>query len=117
MLGTVMLFRVAVAIMQMHREDILACDSAAGLYALMRSMTAHLFHADKLLKVRLRDCASLRRRALTRDLSRPQIACEDLRPLIKDRDISVLRDKHARELQAELGISPEEDDRPAGRSF
>lgn len=37
-----------------------------------------------------------------------QIACEDLRPLIKDRDISVLRNKHVVDLQVELGILPEE---------
>ncbi|ORY69410.1 rab-GTPase-TBC domain-domain-containing protein [Leucosporidium creatinivorum] len=85
-LGTVMLFRVAVAIIQMNHAEILACDSAASLYALMRSMTTHLYQVDKLLK----------------------IACEDLRPLIKDRDISVLRNKHVADLQVELGISPEE---------
>lgn len=50
-LGTVMLFRVAVAIIQMNRAEILACDSAASLYALMRSMTTHLYQVDKLLKV------------------------------------------------------------------
>lgn len=48
-----MLFRVAVAIIQMNRDEILACDSAASLYALMRSMTAHLYQVDKLLKVRI----------------------------------------------------------------
>lgn len=53
MLGTVMLFRVAVAILQMNHDEILACDSAASLYALMRSMTSHLYQVDKLLKVSL----------------------------------------------------------------
>ena len=47
-----MLFRVAVAIIQMNRDEILQCDSAASLYALMRSMTTHLYQVDKLLKVK-----------------------------------------------------------------
>lgn len=50
-----MLFRVAVAIIQINQAEILACDSAASLYALMRAMTTHLYQVDKLLKVRL-DC-------------------------------------------------------------
>lgn len=47
-----MLFRVAVAIIQINQAEILACDSAASLYALMRAMTTHLYQVDKLLKVR-----------------------------------------------------------------
>lgn len=50
--GTVILFRVAVAVLQMNSADILACDSAATLYALMRTMTTHLYQVDRLIKVR-----------------------------------------------------------------
>ncbi|KDE06357.1 hypothetical protein MVLG_03266 [Microbotryum lychnidis-dioicae p1A1 Lamole] len=84
--GTVMLFRVAVAILKLHETEILSCDSAATLYALMRAMTTHLYQVDKLLK----------------------IACEDLKAVIKDREISTLRMKHVNDLQQELGIFPEE---------
>lgn len=51
--GSVVLFRVAVAIIQMNSTEILACDSAASLYASMRMMTTHLYQVDKLLKVSL----------------------------------------------------------------
>jgi hypothetical protein len=51
--GTVILFRCAVAIIQMNSVEILVCDSAAGLYALMRNMTMHLYQVDRLLKVSL----------------------------------------------------------------
>ncbi|KAM0751672.1 TBC-domain-containing protein [Meredithblackwellia eburnea MCA 4105] len=81
--GTVILFRVAIAIIQMNSQEILSCDSAANLYALMRTMTTHLYQVDKLLK----------------------IACEDLRPLVKDRDISVLRSRHVADLQVEMSIT------------
>ncbi|KAL8291737.1 hypothetical protein RQP46_001995 [Phenoliferia psychrophenolica] len=84
--GTVILFRVAIATIQMNTLEILACDSAANLYALMRTMTTHLYQVDRLLK----------------------IACEDLRPLVKDRDISALRNRHVAALQIELAI-PDED--------
>ncbi|SCZ87922.1 BZ3500_MvSof-1268-A1-R1_Chr2-3g05390 [Microbotryum saponariae] len=84
--GTVMLFRVAVAILKLHETEILSCDSAATLYALIRAMTTHLYQVDKLLK----------------------IACEDLKTVIKDREVSTLRMKHVNDLQQELGIFPEE---------
>ncbi|KAM0786289.1 hypothetical protein ACM66B_001768 [Microbotryomycetes sp. NB124-2] len=85
-MGTVVLFRVTVAIFQMNKDDILACDSAASLYALMRAVTGHLYQVDKLVRY----------------------ATEDLRIAIKDREVSALRSKHVADLQAELGIQPEE---------
>ncbi|KAK4050235.1 hypothetical protein OIV83_003556 [Microbotryomycetes sp. JL201] len=85
-MGTVVLFRVTVAIFQMNKDDILACDSAASLYALMRAVTGHLYQVDKLLR----------------------LATEDLRVAIKDREVSSLRSKHVADLQTELGIQPEE---------
>ncbi|KAI5476629.1 hypothetical protein MNV49_007466 [Pseudohyphozyma bogoriensis] len=84
--GTVILFRVAVAILQMNSAELFACDSAATLYALMRNMTLHQYQVDRLLK----------------------IACEDLRTVVKDRDIFTLRNRHVGDLQAELGITPDE---------
>ncbi|GAA5880751.1 hypothetical protein JCM1840_007424 [Sporobolomyces johnsonii] len=81
--GTVLLFRVALAILKLHEADLLACDSAAGLYGLLGSLPGHLYHADKLLKV----------------------ACEDLASSVKDREVSLLRNKHVAVLQEELGLS------------
>lgn len=49
--GTVLLFRVALSILKLHEADLLACDSAAGLYGLLGSLPGHVYHADKLLKV------------------------------------------------------------------
>ncbi|KAK4701351.1 small G protein signaling modulator 3, partial [Phenoliferia sp. Uapishka_3] len=86
--GTVILFRVAIATIQMNTQEILACDSAANLYALMRTMTTHLYQVDRLLK----------------------IACEDLRPVVKDRDISMLRNRHVAALQQELAIPDADSD-------
>ncbi|GAA5921307.1 hypothetical protein JCM1841_002598 [Sporobolomyces salmonicolor] len=84
--GTVLLFRIALAILKLHEADLLACDSAAGLYGLLGSLPGHLYHADKLLKV----------------------ACEDLASSVKDRDVSLLRNKHVAVLQEELGMSAHE---------
>lgn len=58
-MGTVMLFRVTLAIFTIAKDEILACDSAASLYALMRAVTAHLYQVDRLLKVSIAlvDCA------------------------------------------------------------
>lgn len=41
----------------MNSVDILACDSASSLYALIRTMTTHLYQVDKLLKVSSVDIA------------------------------------------------------------
>ncbi|GAA5950044.1 hypothetical protein JCM3765_004174 [Sporobolomyces pararoseus] len=86
--GTVLLFRVALSILKLHESDLLACDSAAGLYGLLGSLPGHIYHADKLLKV----------------------ACEDLASSVKDREIAVLRRTHVAALQDELGISAGDSD-------
>ncbi|GAA5891258.1 hypothetical protein JCM6882_004638 [Rhodosporidiobolus microsporus] len=81
--GTVLLFRIALAILKLHEADLLACDSAASLYGLLGTLPTHLYHADKLLKV----------------------ACEDLASSVKDREVSVLRNQHVAELQEQMGLS------------
>ncbi|GAA5978730.1 hypothetical protein JCM5350_002497 [Sporobolomyces pararoseus] len=86
--GTVLLFRVALSILKLHETDLLACDSAAGLYGLLGSLPGHIYHADKLLKV----------------------ACEDLATTVKDREIATLRRTHVAALQDELGISAGDSD-------
>ncbi|SCV74842.1 BQ2448_7871 [Microbotryum intermedium] len=107
--GTVMLFRVAVAILKLHETEILSCDSAATLYALMRAMTTHLYQVDKLLKVRWQGLIFIPdHRELMKNLCLQQIVCEDLKAAIKDREVSTLRMKHVNDLQQELGIFPEE---------
>ncbi|GAA5932439.1 uncharacterized protein JCM15063_001226 [Sporobolomyces koalae] len=84
--GTVLLFRVALSILKLHEAELLACDSAAGLYGLLGSLPGHIFHADKLLKV----------------------ACEDLASSVKDREVAALRRTHVLALQEELGIAPDD---------
>ncbi|GAA6061569.1 hypothetical protein JCM10212_001101 [Sporobolomyces blumeae] len=81
--GTVLLFRVALGILKLHEAELLACDSAAGLYGLLGALPGHIYHADKLLKV----------------------ACEDLAASVKDREVTTLRRMHVAALQAELGIA------------
>lgn len=49
--GTVVLFRVALAIIQISSAELLACDSAATLYAGIKSLTGHLYQVDRLLDV------------------------------------------------------------------
>lgn len=51
--GTIFLFRIALAILKLHETDLLDCDSAAGLYAMLGQLPAGLWNADRLLKVRL----------------------------------------------------------------
>ncbi|TNY20837.1 GTPase activating rab protein [Rhodotorula diobovata] len=81
--GTIFLFRVALAILKLHEPDLLECDSAASLYALLGQLPAGLWNADRLLKV----------------------ACEDLATAIKDREVSGLRNKHVAALQEEMGLN------------
>ncbi|GAA5834708.1 hypothetical protein JCM9279_007088 [Rhodotorula babjevae] len=80
--GTIFLFRVALAILKLHEADLLECDSAASLYALLGQLPAGLWNADRLLKV----------------------ACEDLASVVKDREVSGLRSKHVAALQDEMGL-------------
>jgi hypothetical protein len=50
--GLVVLFRVALAMLKLHEDDILACDSATSIYVYLRNLPAQLVQADRLLKVR-----------------------------------------------------------------
>ncbi|GAA6040682.1 hypothetical protein JCM8097_000874 [Rhodosporidiobolus ruineniae] len=81
--GTVLLFRIALALLKLHEADLLACDSAAALYGKLGTLPAGCYHADKLLK----------------------IACEDLASSVKDREVSQLRSKHVAELQEQMGLT------------
>ncbi|BGO89926.1 hypothetical protein NBRC10512_006451 [Rhodotorula toruloides] len=85
--GTIFLFRVALAILKLHEAELLACDSAASLYALLGHLPAGLWNADRLLKV----------------------ACDDLASVVKDRDVSLLRNKHVFALEEDLGLSAADD--------
>lgn len=59
--GTIFVFRIAVAILKLHEADLLECDSAASLYALLGQLPAGLWNADRLLKVSsLREQARMR---------------------------------------------------------
>lgn len=107
--GTVLLFRVALGILKLHETDLLACDSAAGLYGLLGSLPGHVYHADKLLKVSSE--SSLRSQRSPKLIAFPsQIACEDLAATVKDREIATLRRTHVAALQEELGITASDSD-------
>ncbi|GAA5976500.1 hypothetical protein JCM11641_001322 [Rhodosporidiobolus odoratus] len=77
--GTVLLFRIALAILKLHATELLKCESASGLYGLLGSIPSGLYHADRLLK----------------------IACEDLATRVKDKEVSLLRSKYVDKLQQE----------------
>jgi len=49
--GMDVLFRVALAILKINEADLLQCDSMPSLYLYFESMTARMWHADKLLKL------------------------------------------------------------------
>ncbi|KWU42546.1 TBC-domain-containing protein [Rhodotorula sp. JG-1b] len=86
--GTIFLFRIALAILKLHEPELLECDSAAGLYAMLGQLPAGLWNADRLLKV----------------------ACDDLASAVKDRVVASLRSKHVAALEAEMGIGGGDDD-------
>lgn len=50
--GMDVLFRVALAILKVNEAELLRCDSMPSLYVLFENMTARMWQADKLLKVR-----------------------------------------------------------------
>ncbi|GAA5866842.1 hypothetical protein JCM3774_001818 [Rhodotorula dairenensis] len=85
--GTIFLFRVALAILKLHESELLACDSAAGLYAMLGQLPAGLWNADRLLKV----------------------ACDDLASAVKDRDVATLRNRHVTALEAEMDLGGNDD--------
>ncbi|QRW18040.1 Rab-GTPase-TBC domain protein [Rhizoctonia solani] len=45
------LFRIGLAIIRINEPDLLACDSASGLYQYLEGMTARMWQADRLMKV------------------------------------------------------------------
>ncbi|CAO1613379.1 unnamed protein product [Parajaminaea phylloscopi] len=84
--GSILLFRVAVAILIMNQRELLATNSVAEFYGHVHSMTSRLFCVDKLV----------------------QIACQDLRIAINEDKIAARRQAHVRDLRGELGLT--EDD-------
>jgi hypothetical protein len=48
------LFRIAVAILKLNEAELLACESAGDLFALVGGMTGRLWAAEKLIQVGLR---------------------------------------------------------------
>ncbi|KDN42490.1 TBC-domain-containing protein [Tilletiaria anomala UBC 951] len=79
--GMVTLFRVALAILELHEEAILETQSAAAFYSLMHRTTGQLFHADKLVQ-----------------------AASTLRDRVKHTDITSRRTYHIDALRQELGL-------------
>lgn len=47
--GSIVLFRVALAILIINEDRLLAADSAGGFYGVVHSMTSHLFAVDRLV--------------------------------------------------------------------
>ena len=91
--GTIMLFRVTIAILKMNSDEIFGFDSASDLYVFLRGMTSGLHQADQLIKVsRYILCASMPEYAVA------QIACEDLKSSLKTKDVNMLREKHVADL-------------------
>lgn len=76
------LFRVAVSILQINEEALLATKSPAAFYGLVHSMTSRLFSVDKLINM----------------------ACGELKEKIKYEDILLLRASRVREIEEELGL-------------
>lgn len=101
--GMVVLFRVAVAIFILYEKELLAAQTPSAFYSLMHSMTSHLFSADKVVNVRsVPPC-----RTADADLVPFQLACEDLRTSVKQETVHARRDKHRKDLCAELGLDAE----------
>lgn len=80
--GSILLFRVALALLKINAADICSHDSPATLYAFMRGpMTLSSHHADRLV----------------------QVACDDFRD-VKNKHVAALRLKHVDQLREEMGL-------------
>ncbi|KAH9814009.1 rab-GTPase-TBC domain-containing protein [Melampsora americana] len=80
--GSLILFRVAMSLLKMHRDEILSHDSPASLYAYMRGrMTLSSHHADRLIKVAVEEFGE-----------------------VKNKEITRLREKYVTELKKEMGL-------------
>jgi small G protein signaling modulator 3 len=81
--GMVTLFRVAIAILQMHEKELLAVDTPAAFYSLMHRITGRLFSADKLvqaasaLRDRIKQANIIQRRRAHVDALRIELGLED----------------------------------------
>lgn len=70
------------ALLKMHREEILSHDSPASLYAYMRGrMTLSTHHADRLIRVAVEEFGE-----------------------VKNKEITRLREKYVTELKKEMGL-------------
>lgn len=80
--GSVMLFRVAMALLKINQDEILTHDSPASLYAYMRGrMTLSSHHADRLVKVAVEEFGE-----------------------VKNKEISRIREGYVRSLRVEMGL-------------
>lgn len=74
--GTVLLFRVSIAILALNEKVLLACDNATEFYCLTKAIAQHMYQIDPLLK----------------------IACEDLRNAVKEKEIKELREQFVEDM-------------------
>ncbi|KAH8921584.1 hypothetical protein BT69DRAFT_1199821, partial [Atractiella rhizophila] len=77
--GAVILFRVALAILSMESEQILAFNNFGDLLEYMHKLPKLIYNAERLMA----------------------IACEDLKPLVKGSEINALREKYVKEIAKE----------------
>lgn len=83
-LGSSVMFRVALALLQINSAEIFACDSASDMYALLRGMTGSSWQAGRLVKV----------------------ATDDARFKVGESKVQALRARHVRDMQVEFGLVP-----------
>ncbi|PWN28235.1 TBC-domain-containing protein [Jaminaea rosea] len=83
--GSIVLFRVALAILIMNERDLIATGSLAEFYGMVHSMTSRLFNVDRLV----------------------QLACHDLRNVVTEEKIEARRKVHVADIRAELGLDEE----------
>ncbi|SNX83440.1 uncharacterized protein MEPE_02147 [Melanopsichium pennsylvanicum] len=80
--GMVILFRVAMAILKLYENELLATTSASSFYGLAHSLTSRLFSVDKLI----------------------HLACNELKASIRYANVLEKRERHVADLTAELGL-------------
>ncbi|CAO1627249.1 unnamed protein product [Sympodiomycopsis kandeliae] len=80
--GAIVLFRIAIGILTMNEDALLATTSPAAFYGHVHSMTSRLFSVDRLM----------------------QIACRDLRTVITVDKVESKRKRHVADLKTELAL-------------
>lgn len=80
--GSIVLFRIAIAILTMNEDALLATNSPAAFYGHVHSMTSRLFSVDRLIS----------------------IACHDLSAAITVEKVEAKRSRHVESIKLELGL-------------